>query len=213
MARLLTVVCVLAFTACVPRSNETPNELLNFAIQPEGVWRGLCIDGVSMTSQSSVGITGQMKTIEFLSNNKVKFTTDFISGSCADINPKVQLRHVKEGSLSYGQSYRHLNDDVRLREFSIKINREYHQAKTKAGLTFMQSTRELGMNSRVGDMIEIESDDFYFAEAEGFLAVNKNSRNAMNVFVDSKERMNAISDDVIEKNLIPSNLYVQNKIK
>lgn len=200
--------------SCVPRSVTSPDKRsLTFTIQPEGIWKGICIDDVPMTAQSGVVISGQKKTVEFLANDRIKFTTDFISGSCADTVHKVQLRHVMEGTVSYKDEHRDLNEDVRLRGFSLKINREYHQAKTKAGLEFIQTTRELGMNSRVGDTVEIDSDDFFFTEAEGVFAVKKNARNIMNIFTDTRERMNSINDDVIEKNLTHSNLYVRNVIK
>ena len=115
MVRIFIVLCLIAFTACVPRSTRTDNDRdALFSIQPEGLWKGLCIDDVPMTSQSGIRITGQKKTVEFLSNNRIKFTTDFISGSCGDTVHKVQLRHVSEGTINYQQSHRDLNGEVRL---------------------------------------------------------------------------------------------------
>ena len=100
-----------------------------------------------------------------------------------------------------------------MRKVSVKISREYYKAMTKAGLEFVQANRELGMNARVSDTIEVESGGWYFKEAEGFLAVKKNTRNLMNVLLDTSERISSFNDDVLERNLTTSNLYARNIIK
>ena len=206
---VLTVSCLISSNN--PDRGEGNNDA--FTIAPKGMWNALCVSDVVLFQKAeNSAIKGYRKSIEF-TDNSIKLITEYISDDCADPSTTVALRNIIEGNITY-LNHRDMKErNLRLRDLKVAVTREYYQPKTPLGLDFIKAVRPVDSGARMGQDIEVEKNNFPFAQAEGVLAIHSKKRNNMHVFLNTGDSTAKMADKELSEQLNTANLYVKHVIK
>ena len=216
-SNIFCVVTMSVLVSCLPSAprdgtNYGGTRSDEFDIQPEGTWLSSCRDiGDSSSAAQGQGlpVAQQMKVI--FAEKEPSFTLEqtLLSQNCKEDKPAVALQMHIKGKISYGK-HTALDDSRRARAVEVEVSSVSHTPKSETGLSYLKAivNDELGNKASIGKETVMPS-DLTPKKLYGILAVKKNVRNAMHVYLHNEQQ----SAQKIAAHLDNSNLYVHYLVK
>lgn len=205
MKNTIGYLILLFFVSCIPIENkgDMSGKDNEFEVEPQGEWTSACHNsssGVFKSKSNGKIVAIRQRAVFSAEEPTFSLVIDYLSDACKNASPTVAATGYINGEITWG-NYVDLDSKMRSRRVDIEVSREYYIAKIDIGLEYISSIREIKSSTGLNQELSV---DKRFSSFHGVLAMLKDKRNNMHIYLDVKKDFK--NEDV---KLVTGNLYVQ----